>query len=104
MTKKKSKLAGMIGIQDLGNIELLNKLAAEARQRNRAVRLREPLSDQLRRAVKECGMDAYEISKLTGVPQGVVTRFALQGAGLSLPNVDRLCEGLGLRLVQGTGN
>ena len=57
-------------------------------------------SEQLRRAVERSELTRYQISKQTGIAQSILSRFVNQGAGLSMDSVDKLCECLGLRLVE----
>jgi hypothetical protein len=57
------------------------------------------VTDQLRKAVEECGQTRYAISKATGIPQSVLSRFVASGAGLRSESIDKLCEHLGLVLV-----
>ena len=58
------------------------------------------VSDQLRLAIEEAPMSRYRLSKLTGVDEGLLGKFARgERAGLRLDTVDAICEALGLRLV-----
>lgn len=57
------------------------------------------VTDQLRRAVEGCGQSRYAISKATGVPASVLSRFVAGGHGLRSGNIDRLCAYLGLVLT-----
>ncbi len=60
-------------------------------------------TEQLRRAVERCGQTRYGISKATGVPASVLSRFVASGKGLRSENFDRLCTYLGLVLVKKPG-
>ena len=60
---------------------------------------KETLSERLRRAVRQCGMTRYALSKQTGIPECTLSRFVVKGRGLSLHNLDVLVEALGLELV-----
>ncbi len=60
------------------------------------------VTDQLRRAVQDCGETRYSISKTTGIPASVLSRFVASGAGLRSENIDLLCAHLGLVLVKKT--
>lgn len=62
------------------------------------------VTDQLRRAVEGCGQTRYAISKATGVPASVLSRFVAEGRGLRSENLDRLCAYLGLVLTAKTAN
>lgn len=57
----------------------------------------ETFSEQLRRAIRECGRSRYAISCETGVDQATLSRF-MQGGGLSLAVVDKLVEALDLEI------
>ncbi len=56
------------------------------------------VTDTLRKAVETCGQTRYAISKATGIPQAVLSRFVASGHGLRSANIDKLCEYLGLEL------
>lgn len=57
------------------------------------------VTEQLRKAVEACGQTRYAVSKATGVPSSVLSRFVVSGRGLRSENFDRLCTYLGLVLV-----
>jgi hypothetical protein len=57
------------------------------------------LSDQLRQAVLKCGKTRYRIGVETGIAHSIISRFINHGAGMSLANVDKLCDSIGARLV-----
>jgi hypothetical protein len=57
------------------------------------------VTDALRRAVEQCGQTRYAISKATGIPASVLSRFVAEGRGLRSESIDRLCTHLGLVLV-----
>lgn len=61
------------------------------------------VTDQLRRAVEGCGQTRYAISKATGIPASVLSRFVASGRGLRSENIDRLCVYLGLVLTAKAG-
>jgi hypothetical protein len=61
------------------------------------------VTDQLRRAVERCGETRYAISKETGIPASVLSRFVAGGRGLRSDNIDRLCLHLGLILTTKPG-
>lgn len=61
------------------------------------------VTDQLRRAVERCGQTRYAISKATGIPASVLSRFVASGRGLRSENIDRLCAYLGLVLTTKAG-
>jgi len=63
------------------------------------------ISDQLRQAVEAAEISRYAMSRRTGIAQSILSRFVNHGAGLSLENIDKLGECLGLRIVSaGTVN
>lgn len=57
------------------------------------------LSDQLRQAIQDCGKTRYRISIETGIAESILSRFVHGRAGLSLANVDKLCQCIGAGLV-----
>ena len=61
------------------------------------------VTEQLRRAVEQSGQTRYAISKATGIPASVLSRFVAGGRGLRSENIDRLCDYLGLVLVPKAG-
>lgn len=62
---------------------------------------RKLISEQLREAVRRADVTRYVISKQTGISQSILSRFLNNGAGLSLANIDKLCEVLGVDLSAG---
>jgi hypothetical protein len=58
-----------------------------------------PISDQLRQAVLRSGKTRYRIGIETGIAHSIISRFINHGAGLSMANVDKLCECIGVSLV-----
>lgn len=61
------------------------------------------VTEQLRQAVEGCGQTRYAISKATGIPASVLSRFVAEGRGLRSENIDRLCTYLGLTLTKKSG-
>lgn len=59
---------------------------------------RAKLSDQIRQAVNDCGMSRYQICKVLGIDQGLMSRFMNAGFGLSMANLDALADLLNLNL------
>lgn len=57
------------------------------------------LTDQLRRAIAECGKSRYQISKETGIGESTLSRFMHDKGGLSMEGLDALGKCLGLRIV-----
>lgn len=63
----------------------------------------ETVTEQLRQAVESCGQTRYAISKITGIPASVLSRFVAGGRGLRSENIDKLANYLGLVLVAKSG-
>ena len=60
---------------------------------------KQSFTEQLRKAVLNCGMTRYAIFKATGIPQSQLSRFVHGGGGLSIESIDELCEFIGAELV-----
>lgn len=56
-------------------------------------------SDQIRRAIAECGLTRYRLAQLSGVEQAVLSRFVNGKSGLTTFNLDKLAVVLNLELV-----
>jgi hypothetical protein len=54
-------------------------------------------SEQLRRAIRECGRSRYALSCETGVDQSTLSRF-MKGGSLSMTVVDKLMKALKLEI------
>ena len=57
------------------------------------------ITDQLRKTVEKCGQTRAEISRETGIPESVLSRFVVGGHGLRSENMDKLAKYLGLSLI-----
>jgi len=57
------------------------------------------MTDQVRQAIDNCGLTRYRIAKDTGIDESALAKFYNGHRGLSLDNMDQLCEYLGLRIV-----
>jgi transcriptional regulator with XRE-family HTH domain len=57
------------------------------------------LSDQIRNAVAASSWSQYRIAKELGIAESTMSRFVNGKGGLSLDNIDRLAELLGLSIV-----
>jgi transcriptional regulator with XRE-family HTH domain len=57
------------------------------------------VSQQLREFIAICGMTRYQIAKLTGIEQSVLSRF-MAGSSLRSDNVDKIAAILGLELTR----
>ncbi len=64
---------------------------------------RAKLSDQIRRAVDDCGQSRYRISKETGIDASTLSRFASGERGLPMNTLDRLADYLDLNITVGKG-
>jgi DNA transposition AAA+ family ATPase len=60
------------------------------------------LTEQLRKAIDECGMSRYELCKKIGMDQGTMSRF-MAGKTLSMRNMDLIGEALRLSIVAEKG-
>lgn len=57
------------------------------------------MSEQLRKAIEDCGLSRFELAKRSGVAESVLSRFVVSGRELRSGNLDQLCKTLGLRLA-----
>ncbi len=57
------------------------------------------VSESLRTELKNCGQTRYAVSKATGIPESVLSRF-VHGSPLRGANLDLLAEYLGMKLVK----
>lgn len=60
------------------------------------------LSEQIRRAVDNCGETRYAISKATEIDQATLSRFISVERGLPMKTLDVLAEYLNLNITVGT--
>lgn len=60
------------------------------------------LSEQIRRAIRDCGMTRYVISKATGIAQETLSRFMSGERGLPMKTLDTLADFLDLNITVGT--
>ena len=58
------------------------------------------LAATIRAAFKASGLTMYEVAKRADLDRGQVVRFFRQERGVALPAASKLCEVLGLDLVQ----
>ena len=59
------------------------------------------MTDQVRQAIDDSGLTRYRIAQDTGIDESTLAKFYHGTRGLSLQNLDRLCEYLGLILTKG---
>lgn len=64
-------------------------------------RRRLKLSDQVRRAVADCGLTQYRIWKESGIDPATLSRFMSGERGLPMKTLDRLADFLNLDIVVG---
>ncbi|MCA9178015.1 MAG: helix-turn-helix transcriptional regulator [Planctomycetales bacterium] len=57
------------------------------------------ITDQIRQAIDDSGLTRYRIAQDTGIDESTLAKFCHGTRGLSLDNLDPLCEYLGLRIV-----
>jgi transcriptional regulator with XRE-family HTH domain len=57
------------------------------------------VSARLRRAVRVSGMSRYELSRQADVSQSSLSRFVRGVGGISVDNLERVVEALGLEVV-----
>jgi hypothetical protein len=60
------------------------------------------VTETLRQALERCGQTRYAVSKATGIPESVLSRF-VRGQPLRGGNLDKLADHLGLVLVAKAG-
>lgn len=60
------------------------------------------VSETLRRELERCGQTRYAVSKATGIPESVLSRFT-HGQPLRGANFDKLADYLGLVLTAKAG-
>ena len=59
------------------------------------------MSDQVRRAIRNCGLTQYEIAKRTGMTQGALSRFMAGDRDMTLRTLDRIAVTIGVKLTVG---
>ena len=57
------------------------------------------MTDQVRQAMDDSGLTRYRIARDTGIDESTLAKFYHGTRGLSLDNLDLLCEYLSLRIV-----
>jgi hypothetical protein len=60
------------------------------------------VTETLRRELERCGQTRYAVSKATGLPESVLSRF-VHGQPLRGANIDKLADYLGLALTAKAG-
>ena len=56
------------------------------------------ITEQIRQAIRDCGMTRYRISKESGVSQSTLSKF-MAGKGMRCDMIDRIAPVLGLRIT-----
>lgn len=64
-----------------------------------AKRRKKTMTDQIRKAIDDCGQTRYRIAKETGINESQLAGFYNGTRGISLEALDRLGSYLGLRIV-----
>ena len=57
------------------------------------------MDDEVRQAIRDCGLTRYAISKASGVTQGALARFMAGERGMALKTLDKIAPVIGVRLV-----
>lgn len=57
------------------------------------------ISEQVRQAIEQSGLSRYEISRISGVDQAILSRFMHGTCGLSTTSLDKLGPVLKLRII-----
>jgi transcriptional regulator with XRE-family HTH domain len=60
--------------------------------------MRETFTEQLRRAIRDCGETRYALAKRTGIDQSTMSRFTTGNRGLSMEAIDSLFDALNLEI------
>ena len=60
--------------------------------------MRETFTEQLRRAIRDCGETRYALAQRTGIAQSTMSRFVTGNRGLSMEAIDRLFDALDLEI------
>jgi transcriptional regulator with XRE-family HTH domain len=55
--------------------------------------------EQLRKAIEASRKTRYQLWQETDIDQGQLSRFMAGGAGLSVENIEKLAEALGLEII-----
>ena len=58
------------------------------------------MTDQVRQAIDDSGITRYRIAQDTGIDESTLAKFYHGTRGLSLDNLDLLCDYLGLEFKQ----
>lgn len=64
---------------------------------------RVPLTEQLRREIRSCGLSVYRVAEDCDIAESQLHNFLHGKCGLGLAKVDRLAEYLGLKLSRTDG-
>jgi transcriptional regulator with XRE-family HTH domain len=75
------------------------KKAAPAREPKGKTLKRVSLADQLREAIKGCGLTHYRIAKESGVQQTILSRFATAERNVQLDTAEKLAAYFGMTLT-----
>ena len=59
-----------------------------------------PLTEQLRREIRSCGLSVYRVAKDCDIAEPQLHNFLHGKSGLGMAKIDRLAEYLGLKLCR----
>lgn len=57
------------------------------------------MNDQVRQAIKQCGMTQYRIAQVTGITRGALSRFMAGDRDMTLVTLEKIAPVIGVRLV-----
>ena len=57
------------------------------------------ISEQVRRAIEECGMTRYRLSQVSGVSEGMLSRYMTGEREMTLRTLDRLAPFIGVQIA-----
>ena len=57
------------------------------------------MSDQVRQAIRNCGMTQYAIAKATGITKGALSRFMAGERDMNLRTLQRIAPAIGVSLT-----
>ena len=99
MTEAITTKASVNGCLNPQVVALLDHLPSVEYDVGMAKRRAKKMTDEIRQAIGDSGLTRYRIAKDTGIDESTLAKFYHGHRGLSLDNLDRLCEYLGLRIV-----
>ena len=91
--------AGELVVGDSPSSSILDPSSCRDYRAGMAKRSPTKMTDQVRQAIDDSGLTRYRIACDTGIDESTLAKFYHGTRGLSLDNLDLLCEYLGLRIV-----